>query len=203
MNIFWHGQTCFKITYQKGKDGLVNILIDPFDKETGLKPPKTNVDILINGSSNESETFLVDGPGEYDVKGAYIHGLAVPDKKDKGSVVYTIDVEGVRICHLGLLNQTEFSPGQLEEIGDVDILLVPVGGGEAIDSKGAIKVMSQIEPKIIIPMYYKVKGLKPKLEDVGAFLKALGIKSLPAVAKLSIKKKDITQDEAKIIVLEP
>jgi L-ascorbate metabolism protein UlaG (beta-lactamase superfamily) len=102
---------------------------------------------------------------------------------------------------LGKLSQKELTTEQLEEIGDVDILMVPVGGGESIVSKDALKIMEQIEPKLVIPMYYKVSGLKEKLEDVSDFLKSLGIKALPAIDKLVIKKKELSEEEAKIIVL--
>lgn len=210
MNIFWHGQTCFKIGYQKNKDGVFSILINPFDKETGLRPPKKDCDILINSESDikensETNSFLINGPGEYDIKGAYIHGFNAISKKNgpEENIIYTIEAEDIKICYLGSLSYTEIAPEQLEEMGNIDILIVPVGGGEALDSKGAIKIMSQIEPKITIPMNYKVPGLKLKLDGIDNFLKALGIKSLPALPKLSIKKKDIPEEEAKIIVLEP
>lgn len=206
MNIVFHGQTCFKINYQKNKDGAFSILINPFEKETGLRPPKKDCDILISllEKSSEQGVFLINGPGEYDVKGAYIRGFYVKGKKDEANenIIYIIEAEDIKICHLGALSYNEIAPDQLEEIGDIDILLVPVGGGDVLDSKNAIKIMSQIEPKITIPMMYKISGLKEKLDSLDMFLKALGVKTLPPLAKLSIKKKDIPEEEAKIIVLE-
>lgn len=209
MNITWHGQTCFRIITQKLKEGPVNILIDPFEKEVGLRVPKTDSDILLITSQNkpcsfctpkkgEDRPFMITGPGEYDIKGAYVKGLS----GGKGHTIYVIDVEDMRICHLGLAVEEELTDKQIEEIGEVDILMVPVGGGESVDGKGAIKIMSQIEPRITIPMYYNLPGLKEKLEPIDNFLKALGIKSLPPQAKLSVKKKDLPSDEAKIIALE-
>lgn len=201
MNISWYGQTCFKITYQRGKNSAADILIDPFGKETGLKPPKKETDILISKNrDSQSKAFLIEGPGEYDVYGAYIRGFSIGGNEN---IVYTIEAEDVKICHLGKFLNGEISSEQLEEIGDIDILLVPIGGIDVLDSKSAVKIMSQIEPRITIPMNYKLPGLKTKHEGVDVFLKALGIKSLPAMPKLSIKKKDIPQEEAKIIVLEP
>lgn len=205
MIINWYGQNCFKIIASKNKNGNVTILLDPFEKEIGLKPPKNDADILIaNRSGIKKEdlgsAFLIDGPGEYDIKDVYVYGFKALDP-EAGSF-YTIETEDIRICHLGFLGPKGLSAEQIEEIGDVDILMIPVGDGGTLDAKTAIKIMSDIEPKITIPMNYKVPGIKTKLDDLNVFLKALGIKSLPSIPKLSIKKKDLPADEAKIIVLD-
>lgn len=178
-------------------------MIDPFEKEIGLRPPKSDSDILIMskpGIKNEGNAFLIEGPGEYDVKDTYIYGYDALDKES--GTFYTVETEDIKICHLGFLGPKGLSDEQVEEIGDVDILMLPVGGNGALDAKMAIKIMSDIEPKITIPMNYKVPGLKVKLDELSVFLKALGIKSLEAIPKLSVRKKDIPQEEAKIIVLE-
>jgi len=202
MNITWHGQTCFKIGTQKNKGGAVNILIDLFDKEVGLKPPKNDSDIFISsvsGGKNDSPSaFLINGPGEYDISGVSVQGIA-----NKNNTIYKIEAEDIKICHLGVLDNSGLSTSQIEEIGDIDILMLPVGDQKSLDAKSAIKIMSEIEPKITIPMYYKVPGLKEKLDSIDVFLKALGIKSLKAEQKLSLKKKDIPSEEAKIVILEP
>ena len=207
MVITWHGQNCFKVAASRGKEGSLALIIDLFSKETGLKPPKSDADVLIFSSIKEPQaeagSFVITGPGEYDVKGAYIQGMAAPGKKEGGDTIYVIDAEDMRLCHLGGIKQPELTSEQLEEIGEVDILFLPVGGGDGLDAKGAIKIMSQIEPKITIPMNYKVPGLKEKADDLGEFLKALGIKSIPPQDKLSMKKRDLPADEAKIIVLNP
>ncbi len=239
MNINWYGQTCFRINTQRNKNGLVNILIDPLGREDGFRSPKLEADIFLSSSGFEIEKkklssaagnyFLITGPGEYDIKGVYIQGLSAKTSRSqrdspagsgtgkiegKKTVIYTLESEGIKICHLGRLGGEELSPDQVEKIGEVDILMVPIGGpygptrqtglgGETANAKEALKVVSQIEPKIIIPMYYKIPKLKIKLGGLNEFLKLLGIKSLPPLAKLSIKKKDISKEEAKIIVLEP
>jgi len=217
MNIAWYGQTCFRIISQKAKNGSVNILIDPFNKGTGLRSPKLESDILLITHDNQSKkeipscnvlgsngdssknSFLITSPGEYDVREVYINGFSASAE----NTIYTIETEEMRICHLGLLGQGDLTSDQLEKINEVDILMIPIGGGEAIDAKGAIKIMSQIEPKITIPMYYKIPKLKTRLEGLDKFLKALGIKSLPSLDKLSIKKKDISNEEVKIVALKP
>jgi len=205
MYINWYGQTCFKIAVQKRKDGQVVILTDPFGKETGLRPPRIEADVLLlstdlsKGVARE-KTFLIEGPGEYEIRDVYIESIPVSEGK---GTIYTIEGEEIKVCYLGILKQTELSSKQLERIGNVDILMVPIGGENTLDAKGAIKIMSQIEPKITIPMYYKIPGLKVKLEGLDKFLGVLGIKKLEPLPKLSIKKKAIPQDEAKIVVLSP
>jgi len=199
MTINWYGQTCFKITTQKNKGEAVSILIEPPDKDSGFRGPKLEADILLVSSKDQKvgsgPYFLISGAGEYDIKGVYIKGIAGQNKKN---TIYTIETEDMKICHLGRLEQKELSSDQLETIGDIDILMIPIGGTYTIDAKEAIKVMAQIEPKIIIPMHFG-----GKLDGLDKFLKVLGIKSLEPLAKLSIKKKDISSEEAKIVVLQP
>lgn len=211
MNITWYGQTCFRINTQKNRNSSVNILIDPPDKESGLRGPKLEADIVLITHDNKPkkgisrDSFLIEGPGEYDIKGVYIYGLPTLTKEgiSEKTAIYVIEAEEMKICHLGLLGRGELTSNQLERIGEVDILMVPIGGADTIDAKGAIKIMAQIEPKITIPMYYKIPKLKIKLTGLDEFLKALGIKSLQPLSKLSIKKRDLSGEEAKIIALEP
>ena len=213
MNIIWHGQTCFKISASSGRNNSANILIDPFSKETGLKPPREKADIFLFTNEYESffldshtnkaeqikEGFVVKSPGEYEIKDIFIKGIEISSEQ----VVYVIESEGIKVCHLGFLNKEELSSAEEEEIGDVDILMIPVGGGGALDAKKAAKIVSQIEPKIIIPMHYHIPGLKTKLGKAGDFLEVLGIKPAESQAKLSIKKRDISGTETKTIILTP
>jgi L-ascorbate metabolism protein UlaG (beta-lactamase superfamily) len=218
MQITWKGQSCFQLTSSQGKDGHVNIVIDPFDEaETGLRIPKLEADILLvthqhkdhnNTKAVSGSPFLVEGPGEYEVKEVFVQGiLSFHDSsqgKEKGNnTIYVIEAEDLRICHLGDLGQKELTSEQVEQIGDIDILMVPVGGNFTIDSKEAVKIMSQIEPSIIIPMHYAIPKLKIKLDGLDKFLKTMGVKKLEALPKLSVKKKDILPEEAKIVVLNP
>lgn len=216
MIIQWHGQACFQITSSQGKNNHVNIVIDPFDEATGLNLPKMEADILLvshqhhdhNNVKGVSGTpVLVEGPGEYEIKEVFIQGIPSfhddSSGKERGqNTIYTIEAEEIKICHLGDFGQKELTPEQIEKIGPVDILMVPVGGVYTISAKEAVKVMSQIEPSIIIPMHYQVPKLKAKLDGLDKFLKTMGMKSITPQPKLSIKKKDILAEEAKIIVLD-
>lgn len=217
MNIFWFGQACFQITTAKNKEKEISIVIDPFSEEIGLKLLKMEADILLltrrhpdytNKKIVSGNYFLISGPGEYEIKNIFIQGIASFHdnsrvKEGGENTIYTIETEELKICHLGDLGQKELSEEQLELIGDIDVLMLPVGGNFTIAAKEAVKIMSQIEPKIIIPMYYALPKLKIKLDGVDKFLKALGIKKIEPLKKLSVKKKEISPEEVKIVLLEP
>ncbi len=222
MQIIWKGQSCFQIITSQARNHQVNIVIDPFDESLGLRVPKLEADILlvthqhhdhnnikaVSSPSVGATPVLVEGPGEYEIKEVYIQGIpAWHDNslgKERGSnTIYTIESEELRICHLGDLGQKELTPEQIETIGEVDILIIPIGGVYTISAKEAVKIMSQIEPNITIPMHYQIPKLKVKLDGLDKFLKTMGMKSVTPLPKLSIKKKDISAEEAKIVVLNP
>lgn len=217
MIISWHGQSCFQISSSQGKNNHLSIVIDPFDKDIGLRVPKLQADIVLvthdhydhnNVKAVSGDPLVINGPGEYDVKGISIEGIPGFHDNSEGTergtiTIYTIETEEMKVCHLSDLGQKELSSEQLDKIGDVDILMIPVGGVYTINAEEAVKIMAQIEPKITIPMHYQIPKLKIKLNGVDKFLKTLNIKKLEPLPKLSIKKKDISAEEAKIIVLQP
>ena len=217
MNIIWHGQSCFQIISSQGKNNHVNIVIDPFSEDIGLRVPRLEADILLVSHSHHDHNnikavagtpFVINGPGEYEIKEVFIQGIPAFHDSSLGeergaNTIYTIEAEELKLCHLGDLGQKELTPEQIDKIGEVDILMIPVGGVYTISAKEAVKIMSQIEPNIIIPMHYQLPKLKIKLDELDKFLKTMGIKKLDSLSKLSIKKKDILPEEAKIIVLNP
>lgn len=217
MKIIWYGQSCFQIIAQTEKNEKISIVIDPFDSEVGLKLPKLEADILLithdhhdhnNAKAVSGNPFAITGPGEYETKGVFIQGIpAFHDDvlgKERGEVtMYTIVVEDISICHLSDLGQKELTAEQVDMINGVDILMIPVGGTYTIATKEALKIMSQLEPKITIPMHYSIAGTKIKLASLGEFQKTLGLGSIAPLDSLTIKKKDFSEEEAKIIVLKP
>lgn len=219
MNIIWHGHAFFQIITNRGKEEKLSIAIDPFSEEIGLRVPSVQADILLithdhydhnNTKAVKGNPFLIQGPGEYEIKGVFVQGIAAyHDKtqgKERGGVtIYTIDIEGIRLCHLGDFGQKELTPDQVEKIGDCDILVIPAGGVYTISGQEASRVVSQIEPRIVIPMHYQLPKLKlkSKLENLDKFLKAMGQKGIIPQPKLSIKKKDLTEEGTKVIVLNP
>ncbi|MCD5396982.1 MAG: MBL fold metallo-hydrolase [Candidatus Pacebacteria bacterium] len=208
MQIIWHGQFCFQILVSYNKNHSVSIVIDPFDKTVGLKAPSLKADLLLtthnhNDLDLKDSSFLINGAGEYDIKGVYIQAISLSyDKLKERTTFYTMNAEGINICHLGNLKQKELTTEQIEKIGMVDILMIPVGGVETIDGKEASYIIGQIEPKIVIPMYYQIPRLKTKPDGLDKFLKSMGVKSIEPQKKLSIKKKDLVQEKTELILLE-
>jgi L-ascorbate metabolism protein UlaG (beta-lactamase superfamily) len=217
MIIIWYGQSFFEVRVTKNKNGEVKIAIDPFDESLGLKVPKVEADILLcthphydhsNKKTILGTPFLIETPGEYETKGVFIKGIqAFHDNaqgKERGSItIYKIEAEDIKVCHLGDLGQKELNPEQLEEIGEVDILMIPVGGTYSINSREASTIISQIEPKIVIPMHYKIPKLKLELDGVEKFLKIMGAEDVEPQKKLKISLKDLPKEETEIMVLKP
>ena len=208
MIITWFGHSCFRIESKEG-----SILIDPFSKDIGLKPPRIKDDIVLvthshydhnNIEGADPEMMIIDGPGEYEKKGIYIRGiLSYHDKsggRERGlNTIYVIKAEDMVVCHMGDFGQAEFEKHQLDDIGAPDILMLPIGGKYTIDYKEAIEVVGHIEPKIVIPMHYKVKDLKFDLDGSDKFIKELGL-APEKVDKYKIAKKGLPAEETKLII---
>lgn len=216
MVITWYGLSCFKIS-----SGNLTVVTDPFSKNVGLTPPRMQTDIVLisniqHSAYNNQEslrgenTFVVDGPGELDVKGLFVHGIAAQgETKNKANgfdftTIYTIYMEDIRLGFLGSLKQKELSDQQLEELGEIDILFAPVGGKTVCDAEESVTIVNQIEPKIVIPMHYAQKGLKINLDKVEQFLKEMATKTA-AAEKLTIKKSNLAEqgESTQVVVLLP
>jgi L-ascorbate metabolism protein UlaG (beta-lactamase superfamily) len=212
MDIIWYGQACFKL---KGKNATV--IIDPFDPEAiGLKLPNKDMeaDVVLKTHDHPDHNNVMavggnpkifDGPGEYESKGVVITAVSTFHDNTEGSergknVVFHVLIDGIRIVHLGDLGQHSLTEEQISEIDQTDILLIPVGSVFTINAKQAVNIVSQLEPKITIPMHYLQPGLKVELEPVENFLKEMGVEGLEPQSKLSITK-DKLPDEPEVVVL--
>jgi len=210
MDITFLGHASFKL---KGKH--TGVITDPYDPSIGLKYPRAEADIVTVSHDHHDhsavsqvggEPFVVGGPGEYEIKGVRIVGVPSFHDEKKGTIrgkntIYNIQTDNLFICHLGDLGQSELVSEQLEAIGQVDILLIPVGGVYTIDAQGAAKIAASLEPKIVIPMHYADPGSNLKLEPVDKFLKEMGAEKVEPQAKLSITT-DKLPEELVVVVLE-
>jgi L-ascorbate metabolism protein UlaG (beta-lactamase superfamily) len=208
--IKWFGHGCFRV---RGREAT--IVMDPVGKSTGYTLPKQKADIVTIShphpghnalSQVQDGYFLIDGPGEYEVSDVFITGIrAFHDNKggkERGfNTVYLLELEDLRICHLGDLGGP-LTESQVEGLEAVDVLLVPVGGGNALDAQGANEVIGQIEPRIVIPMHYRTRAGDPGLDDLEHFCKALGVEDPTPQDKLTIRKSDLPET-VKVIILEP
>lgn len=215
MIIQWHGKSCFSITTKGALHTEdVTIVIDPYHPESGLKLPRNiQGDILLvthdHPSHNYQEgvggkPFVITGPGEYEVKGIFVYGIATAHDATSGSehgsnTMYRIEAEDMSIAHVGDLGHT-LTDAQLEELKDIDILCVPVGGGSTIDAAKAAEVVQSVEPRVVIPMHYTLPGRAP--EDVQKFLKAVGVAMPEKIDKLKITKKELPEDQLRVVVFE-
>ena len=213
MLIQWCGHACFKIQDKTGPDG-VTLTTDPFDKSVGLKVPNFESDIVTvshdhydhnNVQAIKGKPFVIKDAGEYDVKGVSVYGVeSFHDDnygKDRGNnIIYRFGIDGISVVHLGDLGHA-LDNKQLEVLARIDILLIPVGGKYTIDVKKAVEVISQIEPRIVIPMHYKIPGLKLDIDGVDKFIKEIGIKPTEE-EKLKISKKDLPQDDMELVLLK-
>jgi len=208
MYIQHQGHSCFRFS---DKDS--SIIVDPFSKETGLRTPKIKDDMVLvshghfdhsNLEDVSEETVIINGPGEYEMKGIYIKGIPSYHDNSKGSerglnTIYIVQMDGVSLCHMGDFGQDKLEEEQLEKIGDVDVLMIPVGGKYTIDGKQAVQISSQIEPKIIIPMHYKVSDLKIDIDGPEKFLKEVGL-TPEKTDKLRVSQKTLPQEEIQLFM---
>jgi L-ascorbate metabolism protein UlaG (beta-lactamase superfamily) len=208
MEIQYYGGNCIKVTTKKAA-----IVIDDNLKDLGASQIAKPTDIQLFTSriigSEPKAKLTIDGPGEYEVSNISISGVAVRahiDEKDMlNATIYTIVADGVRIAVIGHVYPS-LNENQLESIGVIDVLIVPVGGhGFTLDTVGALKVIKQIEPKIIIPTQYAVKGLDYQVPAISLddAIKGLIMEPKETVSKLKIKATDLLGEQAQLIVLEP
>lgn len=210
MIITWYGEACFKIEV-KSKSGEVAILLSPFDEKTaGLKLPRSlNADIVLDmggkippsvATREGKAPFLINTPGEFEVKGIFMHALLLPSESRGEGHIFWIEAEDIAVVHAANLKHVP-SETELQEIHRIDILLAPIGGGAVLDGAQAAKLVSELEPRVVIPAMYKIPGLKESRAGAEPFLKAVGIKS-EQVPKLKLAAKDLPADTLKVVLLE-
>lgn len=213
MKIQYLGHSSFKITV-----GSVTIVTDPFDPEkVGLPYPKIQADLVLSSHDHfdhryleaiTGEPFVIGAPGEYEVKGVKVRGFST-FHDDKGgaergkNTVYLFEVEDLSVCHLGDLGHP-LDEKIMEEFEDLDLLFVPVGGAYTIGPSEASKIVSKLEPKVIVPMHYRVDGIAESFKDlqpVSAFLGEMGVEQAEPRDELTLSSKSLPL-EPEVVVLE-
>lgn len=211
MDIRFYGHACFSI-----KNSDISIVTSPYSDSIGLKLPKLKADVVIVGHDNdahnnvkgvEGDPMLLNWPGEYETKGVHFKGIhsfhnSKDDKEQLENTVFKINIKGIRLCHLGAQG-TKLTPEQLEQVGDVDVLFVPVGKVGGLDAKKAKEVIEQIEPRVVIPMAYHTDGSNRGLDPVETFLTAMGAEGIEPMEKFTVKRSELPDDNSKVIVLSP
>ncbi|MCF7815581.1 MAG: MBL fold metallo-hydrolase [Candidatus Pacebacteria bacterium] len=204
MIITHHGGQCFKVSF-----GDTTLVFDPISKKSKLTGARFGADVAFvslnhpdfNGAGEMSygtkEAFVIDGPGEYEVGEVTTRGYGVPTTYEnvaRYNTIYQVTLEGINIVFLGALGSEVIDSKILGELDDIDILFIPIGGGDVLDVPAASKLATKFEAKCIIPMHYSDAALK-------AFFKEEGIDPVKPIDKLTIKKKDLAEMEGEIVVL--
>lgn len=211
MFITWLGHSCFKI-----QDKETIAVLDPYGPDYGPKPPRLKADLVTVSHDHKDhnytdsimgEPLIIKGPGEYEAKGIYVLGLPSwhdsQNGKERGpNTIYRLEVEGVSLAHLGDLGHV-LDNNLLSELEGTDVLFIPVGGTYTLNAKEAVEVISQIEPRIVIPMHYDTPEFskKVKLDSLDKFCKEIGICPKEKVEKLKISKNDLPTEETQVIVM--
>lgn len=211
MNITWYGHRCIRIESKEG-----SVLVDPFDsKKIGLRGPNVGDDLVLLSEADPGSavlerindaSFVVRGPGEYERKGIAVRGIQAWQDTQKGKelglcTIYNIVAEDISICHLGAVGQEKLTSEQLEVIGDPDILIIPVGTQSAFDVKAAVALVTEIEPKIVIPIQFSLPNASYEAGTLEKFVKEIGLPP-ENMDKLRIVKKQLPVDLTQLVVLE-
>ncbi|MFN2464988.1 MAG: MBL fold metallo-hydrolase [Candidatus Dormibacteria bacterium] len=213
MEISFVGHSCFRL---RGRDA--SVVIDPYGKGIGLTtlvPSRFAADVLAithdhPGHNNRAmvggDPKVISGPGEYEVKGVSVQGVAAYHDDEQGArlgrvTMYSITLDEVVIAHLGDLGHG-LSEAQQDQLGTIDVLLLPVGGGNALSATQAMAVANQLEPKVVIPMHYKLPGLKLDLDEPQHFAAEMGVEQIEYQPKFSLNTRP-ANDDMKVVFLEP
>ncbi len=209
MEIDWLGLSCFRLRAREA-----TVVTDPYEKSIGLKFPRPRADIVTishnhsghdNADGVAGTPKVINSPGEYEISNIFITGIQTYHDKRSGrdrgkNTVYAFNIEGLNVCHLGDIGHVP-NQAQADAIGEVDILLLPVGGGNALNASDAAEVVSLFEPMVVIPMHYRVPDLTVKLDSVDKFIKEMGVKEPQKVESYSVKK-DSLPKEMQVILLD-
>ncbi|NLX11575.1 MAG: MBL fold metallo-hydrolase [Chloroflexi bacterium] len=186
MDITWYGHSCFRLSER----GRATVVTDPFDESLGYEVPRLKADIVTISHNSPGHASLamvkgadhvIDGPGEYEIGGVFVIGVASVDasrEDPRHNVIYVLDYESLTVVHLGDLDHVP-SQSMIESLGAIDVALVPVGGGGSLSSSQAAEVISLLEPRIVVPMHYRTDALHgAELEPVDRFLKEMGVNTI-------------------------
>ncbi len=211
MEITWYGHSCFRLTERN----FATVVTDPFDnKSIGYSTLRLKADIVTvshdaaghnNTDAVKGTSHVIDGPGEFEIGDVFITGVqtdgAGKKKKDLArNTLYVFDYDGITVAHLGDLQQVP-SQAEIEALGTVNVVLVPVGGGGGLNAAKAAEVVSLLEPNIVVPMHYATPETKLTLESLNKFIKEMGLSKPQAQASLKVSRSGLP-DETHVVVLD-
>jgi len=217
MEITWYGHSCFRLTERN----YATVVTDPFDnKSIGYDALRLKSDIVTvshdapghnNTEAVKGVSHIIDGPGEFEIGGVFITGVQSDSSssgKKKGrsgeptprNTIYVFDYDGITVAHLGDLNVTP-TQSEIESLGTVNVVLIPVGGGGGLNAAKAAEVISLIEPNLVIPMHYSTPATKLSLDSLNKFIKEMGLSKPAPQPSLKVSRSGLP-NETHVVVLD-
>jgi L-ascorbate metabolism protein UlaG (beta-lactamase superfamily) len=216
MEITWYGHSCFRLTERN----YATVVTDPYDsKSIGYDSLRLKSDIVTVSHAAPGHNYtdavkgvshVIDGPGEFEIGGVFITGVqsdsASSGKKKKSTdsaprnTVYVFDYDGITVAHLGDLNVTP-TQSEIESLGTVNVVLIPVGGGGGLNAAKAAEVISLIEPNLVIPMHYSTPAAKVSLDSLNKFIKEMGLSKPEPQPSLKVSRSSLPA-ETHVVVLD-
>jgi L-ascorbate metabolism protein UlaG (beta-lactamase superfamily) len=215
MEITWYGHSCFKLTER----GLATVVTDPYDhRQVGYEALKLKADIVTVSHATPGHNFVsavkgdahvLDGPGEFEIGGVFITGVQTnghikKEDDELRNTMFMFDFNGINVLHLGDLNRIP-TQTEVEDLGQINIVLVPVGAGGALNAIKATEIISLLEPSIVIPMHYATADsaeTSKKMDTLDKFLKEMGLSHVDTIPSLKIPNVAALPDETKVVVLD-
>jgi len=212
MELFWYGHSCFRLTER----GSATVVCDPYDAmAVGYEPLKLKADIVTVSHNKPGHNYLaavkgdpytITGPGEFEIGNVFITGVQTNGHSKQSAdaprnTLFMYDYSGVTVLHLGGINRVP-TQTEVEELGPVHVVLVPVGGGSSLNAAKAAEVISLLEPNIVIPMHYANPASSVKLDPLSKFLKEMGVTDYETLPSMKITSVAGLPDESKVVALE-
>ncbi|PKO04555.1 MAG: lactamase [Chloroflexi bacterium HGW-Chloroflexi-3] len=212
MEITWFGHSCFNLNER----GLATVITDPYDAQaTGHSPLSISGEIVTISHNKpghnhvaavQGNPFVISGPGEYEIGGVFITGLqtnghTTPIAKDERNTMYVFDFNGIKVAHLGGIDRLP-NQSEVEELGNVHIMLVPIGGSRSLNAVQAAEIVNLIEPNIVIPMHYMTETSIIKLEPLNKFMKEMGLSNIEPINSFKVTSPRNLPEETQVVVLE-
>ncbi|MCA9946815.1 MAG: MBL fold metallo-hydrolase [Ardenticatenaceae bacterium] len=207
MEITWYGLSCFRFTERKH----ATVVTDPYNGNLGLPSLKLKADVVtishdaaghnyaaaVNGTQHS-----LNGPGEYEIGNVFITGIVTKGAdRATNNVIFMFDYDGLTVAHLGDVDKVP-SQTEIEALEEVNVLLLPVGGGNSLNAAQASELVSMLEPNIVIPMHYKMSGLNLELDELDRFLKEMGVTEPTEEDSLKISLSNLPE-ETETVILTP
>jgi L-ascorbate metabolism protein UlaG (beta-lactamase superfamily) len=197
VDITWYGHSCFRITERNH----ISVVTDPFSENIGLPVPKLKADVVTishdepghnNTEAVKGVSHVLTGPGEYEIGGVFITAIElhqIDGQIAKWNIAFRFEYDNLTVLHLGDLAHVP-DQSTIENFGEVQVLLLPVGGGMGLRASQAAEVVGLVEPAYIIPMHYGMAGVSLNLEPVDKFLKAMGVSALHEMDTLKVNSRN-------------